>query len=71
MPYTMADFTRDFTREHIDLLQPEERLKGLPSETVFQQFPLEERLKGLPSETVFQQFPPEVIEKYLSKLKEK
>ncbi len=71
MPYTMADFNKDFTREHLDLLQPEERLKGLSSETVFQQFPLEERLKGLPSETVFQQFPAEVIEKYLSKLKKK
>jgi hypothetical protein len=78
MPYTMADFNKDFTREHLDLLQPEERLKGLPpgerlkglpSETVFQEYSLEERLKGLPSETVFQQFPLEEMEKYLSKFK--
>jgi len=69
MPYTMEDFNRDFTREHLYLLPPEERLKGLPPE---------ERLKGLPSETVFKQFspeerlkglPPEIIEAYLSQLK--
>jgi len=65
MPYTMEDFNRDFTREHLYLLPPEERLKGLPpeerlkglpSETVFKQFSPEERLKGLPPETVFGQF---------------
>lgn len=37
MPYTMKDFETDFTREHLHLLAPEERLKGLPAE---------ERLKG-------------------------
>jgi len=60
MPYTMEDFNRDFTREHLYLLPPEERLKGLPSETIFKQFSPEERLKGLP---------PEIIEAYLSQLK--
>jgi len=29
MPYTMEDFRRDFTREHLHLLTSEERLKGL------------------------------------------
>ena len=69
MPYTMEDFERDFTREHLHLLPPEDRLKGLP---------LEERLKGLPPETIFKQFSPEerlkglspeLIEAYLSELK--
>jgi len=68
MSYTMEDFNRDFTREHLHLLPPEELLKGLPPETVFQQFspeerlkglPPEERLKGLPPEAIFQQFSPE------------
>jgi hypothetical protein len=30
MPYTMTDFERDFTREHLYLLPLEERLQGLP-----------------------------------------
>ena len=59
MPYTMEDFEKDFTREHLHLLLPEERLKGLPLETILKQFSLEDRLKGLS---------PEVIEAYLSKL---
>ncbi|NJO16880.1 MAG: hypothetical protein HC877_14400 [Thioploca sp.] len=69
MPYTIADFEKDFTKEHLHLLLPEERLQGLPPE---------ERLKGLPPETLlkqvsiedrFQGLSPEVIEAYLSKLK--
>ena len=69
MPYTMEDFNRDFTREHLHLLPPEdllkgllpeERLRGLTPETIFKQFSPEERLKGLP---------PEMIEAYLSQLK--
>lgn len=38
MPYTMEDFTKDFTEDHLHLLSAEKRLRGLPSE---------ERLKGL------------------------
>ncbi len=71
MPYTMEDFNRDFTRDHLHLLPPEERLRGLPPETVFKQFSPEERLKGLALETIFNQFSPEIIETYLSKLKGK
>jgi hypothetical protein len=52
-------------------LPPEERLKGLPPESIFEQFSPEERLKGLPPESIFERFPPEVIEEYLSKLKGK
>jgi hypothetical protein len=43
MPYTMQDFLRDVTLEHLDRLSPEERLKGLSTE---------ERLAGLPKEEV-------------------
>jgi hypothetical protein len=38
MPYIMADFRRDYVKEHLQELSPEERLEGLS---------LEERLKGL------------------------
>ena len=62
MPYTMEDFERDFTREHLHLLSSEERLKGLPPE---------ERLKGLPPEERLKGLSPEMIEAYLSILKRK
>ena len=38
MPYTIDDFRREIVRENIELLSPEERMKGLPAE---------ERLEGL------------------------
>jgi hypothetical protein len=38
MPYTMEDFTREFTEEHLHLLPPEK---------VLRQFSLEQRLEGL------------------------
>ena len=69
MPYTMEDFERDFTEEHLHLLSPEtifsrfspeQRLKGLPPE---------ERLKGLSTEEILKRLPSEVIETYLSELK--
>jgi hypothetical protein len=43
MPYTMADFRRDYVREHLKDLTPEERLEGLP---------VEERLKGLSAQEI-------------------
>jgi hypothetical protein len=32
MPYTMEEFKRDFLKEHINELPPEDRLKGMPLE---------------------------------------
>src|SRR5205807_5364658 len=29
MPYTIEDFRRDFTKEHLDLLSPDELIEGL------------------------------------------
>jgi len=60
MPYTMEDFTKDFTREHLHLLAPEERLKGLPPSEI---------LKGLPPSEILKGLPPEAIKEYLSKIK--
>jgi hypothetical protein len=59
MSYTMEDFERDFTREHLHLLSPEERLKGLPPEEWLKNLPLEEWLKGLPPEERLKGLPPE------------
>ena len=78
MPYTMEDFEKDFTREHLHLLPPEERLKGLPPEERLKGLPSEERLKGLPPEERLKGLPPEdrlkglsveMIEAYLLRLK--
>jgi hypothetical protein len=43
MPYTMADFRRDFVKDHLKDLTPEERLEGLSAE---------ELLKGLSPEVI-------------------
>jgi hypothetical protein len=73
MPYTMQDFERDFTREHLHLLPPAERLKGLPTAERLKGLPTEERLKGLPAEEIFQNLPPEAkqglpVETFLKQL---
>jgi hypothetical protein len=59
MPYTMADFERDFTRKYLHLLSPEERLEGLPPEEILKRLPPKERLKGLPPEERLKGLPPE------------
>jgi hypothetical protein len=52
MPYTMEDFVRDFTKEHLKDLTPQERLKGLSPEERLQGLSLEERLQGLSPEEI-------------------
>ncbi|MDI6791642.1 MAG: hypothetical protein QME81_02070 [bacterium] len=34
MPYTMEDFKRDYTKEHLNLLATEDRLQGLSTEEI-------------------------------------
>jgi hypothetical protein len=74
MPYTMEDFEKDFTKEHLHLLPPEERLKGLAPEEILKEFAPEEilkglapedRLKGLAPEEILKRLPLETILKYL------
>jgi hypothetical protein len=50
MPYTMADFRRDYVKEHLKDLTPEERLAGLAPEERLAGVPPEERLAGLSPE---------------------
>jgi hypothetical protein len=63
MPYTMEDFQRDYIKEHIDVLTPEEilqrfspedRLKGLSPEEILKRFSLDDRLKGISLEEIQQ-----------------
>jgi hypothetical protein len=56
MPYTMEDFRREYIRDHLKELTPQERLQGLSPEEVLKAFSPEERLRGLP---------PDQIESYL------
>ncbi|HPM83165.1 MAG TPA: hypothetical protein PLF81_20830 [Candidatus Anammoximicrobium sp.] len=58
MPYTMQDFMRDVTLEHLDLLRPDERLKGLS---------IDERLRGLSGEDLLKGLSSDEIEAYLRK----
>jgi len=60
--YTMRDFWRDFIKEHVPELTPEER------EDVLQAFPPEERLAGLPPEERLAGLSPEQIRQYLDRL---
>src|SRR5207302_992827 len=52
MPYTMEDFRRDFTKEHLHELTPEDRLAGLPPEQRVAGLSPEQRLAGLSPEEI-------------------
>ena len=52
MPYTMEDFGRDFAKEHLKDLTPEERLEGLSAEERLKGVPAEKRLEGLSPEEI-------------------
>ena len=60
MPYTMADFRREYVKEHLKDLTPEEILEGMPAEKLLGALPPEERLKGISAEE---------IERYLKRLR--
>ncbi len=55
MSYTMADFRRDYTKEHFPELSAkdqEEVLQKLPPERLREALPVEERLAGLSEEQI-------------------
>jgi hypothetical protein len=56
MSYTWDDFYRDFTKEHLDWLTPEERLQGLSAEALLQK--------------VLEQMSPEELEAYLKQYRQ-
>ncbi len=45
MAYTMQDFQKDYVKNHLEVLSPDERLKGLS---------LSERLRGISFEDIQQ-----------------
>jgi vacuolar-type H+-ATPase subunit B/Vma2 len=62
MSFTMQDFLRDYFKEHVAKLTPEERRQLVES------LPPEERLAGLPPEERLAGLSPEQIQQYLKKL---
>jgi len=71
MPYTMEDFRREFKKEALKILTPDERLDGLSPETLLQRLSPEVRLEGLSPETLLARLTPEEIENYLKRLKDR
>ena len=82
MSYTMEDFERDYTRDHLYLLSKKEVLGQYSPKEVLEQYSPKEVLGQYSPDEVFQQFspevalqqvlkqfPPEVIEESLAKLK--
>lgn len=62
MPYTMADFRRDYVKRYFPELTPEEQ------EEVLRAIPVEQRLAGLPPEERLAGLSPEQIQQYLAQL---
>jgi hypothetical protein len=60
MPYTMEDFRRDYVKEHLKDLTPDERLEGLSAEELVKRLSPDERLRGLS---------PDEVESYLRRRK--
>lgn len=70
MPYTMADFRRDYVKEHLSDLTVEERLAGLSAQELAARLPVEERLAGLSPEQRLAELTAEQIEHLLKRLKQ-
>ena len=52
MPYTMEDFRKDFVKEHLSVLSPDEILEKLSPDDRLKGLSPEDRLKGLSPEEI-------------------
>lgn len=59
MPYTVEDFQRDYVRDHLDLLSPDEILKRFSADDRLRDLPPEDRLRDLPIEDRLRDLSPE------------
>ena len=71
MPYTIQDFRRDFTLEHIHLLSDSERLEGVPPEKRLEGISPEVRLEGLSPKKRLEGLLSEELKRLLQEVKEK
>jgi hypothetical protein len=69
MPYTMEDFRRDFTREHLKDLSPEDIRSALSPEQIRALLPPEERVAGLSLEQRLAGVSPEELAELRKRLK--
>ena len=67
MAYTMKDFQRDYVKNHLGVLSPDDRLKGLSSDEVLNRFSPDDRLKGLSLSDRLKGISFEEIQLYLKK----
>jgi hypothetical protein len=59
MPYTMEDFRKDFVMNHLNILSPDDRLRGLSPDEVLKQYSPDDRLRGLSPDEVLKQYSPD------------
>ena len=69
MAYTMADFRRDYVKEHLKDLTPEEIREALSPEELLRGLSPEERLRGLSPEERLKGLSPEEIAALLKRFK--
>jgi hypothetical protein len=61
MPYTMEDFRRDYVKDYLKDLTPQERLKDLTPEELLSAVPVEKRVAGLSPEELLAALSPEQV----------
>jgi hypothetical protein len=66
MAYTFEDFYRDFTRDHVHFLTPEERMKGLSPDDILKRFTPDDILKRFTPDDILKRFTPDDIVKRLT-----
>ena len=66
MPYTIEDFQRDYVREHIDKLSPDEVLEKFSADERLRGISSDERIKGIPEDELI-----ELVKKRLARSKNK
>jgi hypothetical protein len=64
----MKDFQRDYVKNHLGLLSPDEVLDRFSPDEVLNRFSPDDRLKGLSSNDRLKGISPEEIELYLKNL---
>jgi hypothetical protein len=70
MPYTVKDYYRDFTKEHLDWLSPEERLQGIELKKRIQDVPPDDILKTLFPDDTGEHVDAAKLERYLQQLRQ-
>lgn len=70
MAYTMEDFRRDYVRDHLGVLSPDDRLRGLTPDDRLKGLSPDEVLKRFSFDEVLSKFSVEEIRQYLEKKRE-